>query len=118
MAPAAKVDAPGHRHVRIAEPWANHDVASEIAKPIDGQEDRCVEPPVDIADHLDRPGDIGPQRVYDAIHCAVTSHDVDRVTALQLHDCGHLPTLAEPVAAARQVVDRVGDEAVARIEIR
>jgi len=103
--------------VRIIKTRSDNDIAAKATEARHRHEHRGIEPLLDAADPRDRPRYVGPERVADPIHRAVTGHDVDRTAALKLNDRSQLPALKELITAERQVVDSVEDESVARVKI-
>jgi hypothetical protein len=103
--------------VRVIETRSDNHVTPQAAEARHRREPRSIEPLFNRADRCDRSRHVGPQRVGDPRHSTITGDDVNRTATLNLNDRSQLPTIEQPVAAKRQVVDSAKDESMPRVKV-
>src|SRR5262245_54238156 len=90
--PFAKHCVLGYRQVRVIEGRSDDHIASQIAETLNRHKHGCVEPAIDLPDHVYRPGSVGSKGVSDPGYNAIVGDNVYRAAALRLNDRADLPT--------------------------
>ena len=107
-----------HRKIGVTEARSDNHIAAEITGTQHCPEHRRIKPLLDGADRRNRSGDVGPERIGDAVHSAVAGNDVDRTAALELNYRSQLPAFEKRIAVEWQIVYSVPDKPVTGVKIR